>query len=110
MKHLIVALSALALFSAPVFANETTHSGHGSSSNQEAVAEKTWTKGTIKKVNSAQSKVTVSHEAIANLDMPSMTMIFYVPDPEILAKMKEGDAKQFAFGDHQGRMIVEDVK
>lgn len=72
--------------------------------------ELTWTKGVVKKVNAAQSKVTVKHEAITNLDMPSMTMIFFVPDPNVFGKLKEGEAKEFAFGDQYGRMIVEDVK
>jgi len=36
-----------------------------------AIAEEpTWTKGVVKKVDTAQSKVTVKHEPIAKLDMP----------------------------------------
>lgn len=72
--------------------------------------ELTWTKGVVKKVDTVQNKVTVKHQEIKNLDMPSMTMIFFVPDPSVLGKMKEGEAKEFAFGDQFGRMIVEDVK
>lgn len=72
--------------------------------------ETTWTKGVVKKVDDAQSKVTVKHDPITNLDMPSMTMIFFVPDKTVLEKIKEGDAKEFAFGDLYGRMIIEDVK
>lgn len=72
--------------------------------------EPTWTNGVVKKIDPAQSKVTVKHDAITNLDMPSMTMIFFVPDKEVLGKIKEGDAKQFAFGDQFGRMVIEDVK
>ena len=72
--------------------------------------ELTWTKGVVKKVDNAQNKVTVKHEPITNLDMPSMTMIFFVPDKTVLEKIKEGEAKQFAFGDLYGRMVIEDVK
>ncbi len=76
-----------------------------------AVADETpWTKGTIKKINTAQSKITIKHEPIKNLDMPSMTMIFFAPDASVLEGLKQGDKKQFEFGDMNGRMIVKQVK
>jgi len=39
-----------------------------------------------------------------------MTMIFCVPDQKVLEKIREGDAKEFAFGDQNGRMVIEHVK
>lgn len=72
--------------------------------------EPAWTKGVVKKVDTAQSKVTVKHEPITNLGMPSMTMIFFVPDHKVLEKIREGDAKEFAFGDQNGRIVIENVK
>lgn len=69
-----------------------------------------WTKGTIKKIDTAQSKITVQHEPIKNLDMPSMTMIFFAPDASILEGLKAGDKKQFEFGDMNGRMVVKQIK
>ena len=69
-----------------------------------------WTKGTVKKIDSAQSKVTVQHEPIKNLDMPSMTMVFFAPDASVLDGLKVGDKKQFEFGDLNGRMVVKQIK
>lgn len=76
-----------------------------------AIAEEVvWTKGVIKKVDLAQSKVTVKHEEIKNLEMPSMTMVFFAPDPKVLEGLEAGQAREFEFGDMNGRMIVKQVK
>ncbi len=70
----------------------------------------TWTKGEIKKVDMAQSKLTIKHQEIKNLDMPSMTMVFFVPDAKLLEGLKSGDAKEFGFEDMNGRVVVKQVK
>ena len=76
-----------------------------------AVAEEVvWTKGEIKKVDMAQSKITIKHEEIKNLDMPGMTMVFFAPDKATIEGLKEGDKKEFEFADMNGRMIVKQVK
>lgn len=76
-----------------------------------ALAEEVnWTNGEVQKVDLAQSKVTVKHDEIKNLDMPSMTMVFFAPDKATIEGLKVGDKKQFEFGDMNGRMIVKQVK
>ena len=72
--------------------------------------EVVWTKGEVVKVDLAQSKVTVKHEEIKNLDMPGMTMVFFAPEKSVIEGLKEGDKKEFEFGDMNGRMIVKQVK
>ena len=72
--------------------------------------EPTWTSGEIKKVDIAQSKLTIKHDEIKTLDMPSMTMVFYVPDAKVLEGLKAGDKKQFDFEDMNGRVVVKQVK
>ena len=72
--------------------------------------EVVWTKGEVVKVDLAQSKVTVKHEEIKNLDMPGMTMVFFAPEKSVIEGLKEGDKKDFEFGDMNGRMIVKQVK
>ncbi len=80
-------------------------------STTAAVADAaTWTNGQIKKVDVAQSKLTIKHDEIKNLDMPSMTMVFFVPDAKILEGLKKGDKKQFDFADMNGRLVVKQVK
>lgn len=73
-------------------------------------SEVTWTKGEVKKVDMAQSKVTVKHEEIKNLDMPGMTMVFFVPEKSVIESLKVGDKKQFEFADMNGRVVVKQVK
>lgn len=72
--------------------------------------EVVWTKGEVQKIDMAQSKVTVKHEEIKNLDMPSMTMVFFVPEKSVLESLKEGDTKEFEFADMNGRMIIKQAK
>lgn len=72
--------------------------------------EVVWTKGEVVKVDLAQSKVTVKHEEIENLDMPGMTMVFFAPEKSVIEGLKQGDKKEFEFGDMNGRMIVKQVK
>ena len=77
----------------------------------EAVAESAdWTSGEIRKVDVAQSKLTIKHKHIKNLDMPGMTMVFFVPNSKTLEGLKKGDKKQFDFADMNGRLVVKQVK
>jgi Cu/Ag efflux protein CusF len=69
-----------------------------------------WTRGEVTKVDTGQSKVTVKHEEISNLDMPAMTMVFFVPDPTVLKGLKPGQKKEFEFGSMNGRMVVKQVR
>jgi Cu/Ag efflux protein CusF len=68
------------------------------------------TNGTVKKVDSSGKKVTLIHEELKNLEMPAMTMVFYVDDPSILAKMKEGSKIQFLAERVSGKLTVTQVK
>jgi Cu(I)/Ag(I) efflux system periplasmic protein CusF len=51
--------------------------------------------GEVKKIDSGQSKITLKHGEIKNLDMPPMTMVFKVKDPTLLGKVKVGDKVRF---------------
>lgn len=52
--------------------------------------------GEVRKVDTAQNKITLKHGEIKNLDMPPMSMVFNVKDPALLAKVKAGDKVRFA--------------
>lgn len=75
-----------------------------------AVAEVTWTRGEVKKVDLDQGKVTVKHDEITNLDMPSMTMVFTTSDPAILQRLKPGQVAEFEFADDKGRIVIKQMK
>jgi len=64
------------------------------------------TDGEVRKVDAAAGKVTLKHEAIKNLDMPPMTMVFRVKDPAWLAKLQPGDKVRFAAQKQDGQYTV----
>ena len=49
----------------------------------------------MRKVDKEQSKVTLRHGPLANLEMPAMTMVFRAADPKLLDGLKEGDKVKF---------------
>ena len=54
-----------------------------------------WTKGEIRRLDIDNKKITIKHEEIKNLDMPQMSMVFYVENSEILKGVKPGDQIEF---------------
>ena len=52
--------------------------------------------GEIRKIDKAQSKITLKHGPIKNLDMPPMTMVFRVKDAKMLDAVAVGDKVKFA--------------
>lgn len=53
------------------------------------------TEGEVRKIDTAQNKITLKHGEIKNLDMPAMSMVFSVRDPALLGKVKPGDKVRF---------------
>ena len=51
--------------------------------------------GEVRKVDKDAKKITIKHGPLANLDMPSMTMVFQVSDPAMLNQVKAGDKVKF---------------
>jgi Cu/Ag efflux protein CusF len=51
--------------------------------------------GEVRRVDKAAKKITIRHGALANLDMPPMTMVFQVKDPAMLDQVKAGDKVRF---------------
>lgn len=57
-----------------------------------------WAQGTpaeVVKVDKGQGKLTLKHGPIQNLDMPAMSMVFRVQDPQWLDQLKAGDKIRF---------------
>jgi Cu/Ag efflux protein CusF len=73
------------------------------------VMAETYTKGTIKKVNSKAGKVTIIHEELVDLGMPAMTMVFRANE-EIIAKLAEGKDIEFLANRVQGKLTVTALK
>jgi Cu(I)/Ag(I) efflux system protein CusF len=62
--------------------------------------------GEIRKVDKDAKKITIRHGPIANLDMPSMTMVFQVKEPALLEGIKAGDKVRFAADRIGGAYVV----
>lgn len=77
---------------------------------EAAAATAEMTLGEVRKVDLANSKVTIKHEEIKNLDMPGMTMVFQVKDADVLAKAKAGDTIRFKAEKSGGAMVVTDIQ
>jgi Cu/Ag efflux protein CusF len=68
------------------------------------------TTGEVRKVDTAHAKVTLRHEAIANLDMAAMTMVFRATRPEQLKGLKAGDKVRFRAESDKGALVVTHIE
>jgi len=66
----------------------------------------TMTDAEVRKVDKDAQKLTLRHGAIANLDMPAMTMVFRVSDPALLDNVKVGDKVRFHAEKVGGQLTV----
>jgi Cu/Ag efflux protein CusF len=62
--------------------------------------------GTVKKIDSEQSKITLDHGPIKNLDMDAMSMVFRVAEPAMLKGLKVGDRVRFDADRVNGQITV----
>lgn len=77
---------------------------------QAPAAEAGLTQAEVRKVDKDNRKITLRHEAIKNLDMPPMTMVFQVSDPAMLDKVKSGDKVRFAATAEGGKYTVTEIQ
>ena len=104
----IAALGLSAALAAPVLAQD--HAGHGAaaavgtagSSDAQAVM----TAGEITRVDARSGKLTIRHEAIANLDMPAMTMVFSLQEPQSAAGLQPGARVRFHAEEQGGALVI----
>jgi Cu/Ag efflux protein CusF len=60
-----------------------------------APATKDWAQGEIRRVDPANRRLTIKHGDIPSIDMPPMTMVFYVNDAQMLLGFSAGDKIEF---------------
>ena len=68
------------------------------------------TNAEVRKVDKDAKKITLKHEAIKNLDMPGMTMVFQVKDATLLDKTKAGDKVKFKAIQEGSAYVVTEIK
>lgn len=66
--------------------------------------------GKVTKIDEAAGKVTISHDAIPNLQMEAMTMVFKVADPTMAAALKPGDGINFTADKMNGQLTVTQIE
>lgn len=69
-----------------------------------------YTAGEIRKIDTAQNKLTIKHGDIKNLGMPGMTMMFKVKSPQLLSNLQVGDKVQFVVERADGGLMITDLK
>jgi Cu/Ag efflux protein CusF len=98
-KFLSVGLVIAALMTSPLSAAQA-HEGQ----DHPVVA------GKVTKVDASAGKITIAHEAIPNLQMEAMTMVFKVSDPAMLNEVKPGDAIKFTADRINGELTVDELE
>lgn len=82
----------------------------GAATPAPAATDDRYTAGEIRKVDSAQGKLTLRHEAIKNLGMPGMTMVFKVKAPSLLRGLKAGDRVRFVVEKQGSALVITELK
>ena len=65
--------------------------------------------GEIRKVDKEAGKLTIKHGEIRSLNMPPMTMVFYVSDRAMLDKVQVGDKVKFAVTEENSKMMITEL-
>lgn len=107
MKSKLTLILAAAVAMSAAVVNAQTVSGDSPAAASSASA---LTSGEVRKVDNEQAKVTIKHEPITNLDMPAMTMVFRVAQPEMLKQLKTGDKVQFRAENREGAIVVTQIE
>ena len=94
MKRIHTALAALAVVASLSGTAFAADSAQQIAQAAPAAGTVVMTAGVVKKVDTEQGKVTIQHEAIKNLDMPPMTMVFRA-EKSVLDGVKAGDKVLF---------------
>ena len=68
------------------------------------------TDGVVKKIDKENSKVTIKHDEIKNLDMPPMTMVFQVKNKALLDKIEPGAVVKFTAIQEGGKLVITNLK
>jgi Cu/Ag efflux protein CusF len=108
MKLLSIALLAT-LAAAPAAHAQASKADTHAAHHPAAAAAADMAVGEVRKVDKAQSKITLKHGEIKALDMPPMTMVFGVKDKALLDKVKEGEKVRFKAAIDGGKYFVTEI-
>lgn len=69
-----------------------------------------WVSGKIVRISKKRGVVTIAHEAISNLSMPSMTMGFKTKDAATLESLTKGDVIEFQADQVDGDLLIVNIR
>ena len=104
MKTSILLAAIVLAMLAPVFP-----AAHAAGAPASATEETRMTAGVVRKLDSEQKKITLQHEAIANLGMPPMTMAYGLGNAALADKVKVGDRVNFRAERINGAYVVTEL-
>lgn len=99
-------LTALTALSMPALADGKMDHAKMADTQLAQAAAGDMTDAEVRKVDTAQGKVTLKHGEIKRLDMPPMTMVFVVKDKTLLDGVKPGDKVRFKAANENGKLTV----
>lgn len=109
---LIVAASTVVVMPA-VWANHHEHKNHKNhqdsaapTNGQSVEMTSKLINGEVRRIDAENRKLTIKHEAIPELEMAAMTMVFVVADTVALDKLKVGDKIRFGIKKSEGKLRV----
>lgn len=100
--------AVLAAGGAAAFAQSAEHPQQAATAG--AAASMAMTAGEVRKVDTDQGKVTLKHEAITNLDMPGMTMVFRAEPADLLKTLQPGDKVHFHAENGSSGIVVTHIQ
>ena len=109
MKKGLVSISlgfALACSTAAYAADDMSNMTMSGAAKQGGDAQGGMSHGEIRKIDTANGKLTIKHGPLDNLGMGAMTMVFAVKDPAMLSQVKVGDQIDFVADRVDGTLTV----
>ncbi|TNI90648.1 copper-binding protein [Aeromonas allosaccharophila] len=108
-------LMSLATHTSLQAAEMMNHQGHdmsqmGQMEGMSEMGDMMMTKGVITRIDASNGKLGIKHEAIDNLKMPAMTMVFRVAEPALLKDLKVGDAVRFHAENPGGKLTITQIQ
>lgn len=69
-----------------------------------------WATGEIRRLDPANSRMTIKHGEIKSLDMPPMTMVFQVRDAKLFEGLKPQDTIEFQAIEENKKYVVTAIR
>ena len=104
MEARMLMAALVAAFALPAAASHAPEHGAKAASDKPLVA------GEVRRIDKQGGKITLKHEAIPNLDMAGMTMVFNVKDRAMLEAVKAGDRVRFKADNVGGALTVTEIR